>query len=229
MIEGEEDLFAVADGLGEPVELEVEEVLSGKWRVESGKSLAQVEEGEGDGDGDVEAFGEAVHGYLYIFIGEVDGFGGESCELGAEDEGHGGGDVEVGDEGVVGVGGGGDDAVAAAAQLGIGRLDVGVGIVVDPLGGAHGDVAGGVEGVVALDDMDVLDAEAVAGAEDGGGIVRLVDILQRHGDVAGAEGRYAVDEGAAVLGDELCAGFVEGFLLGNVEPGEELREGSGVV
>jgi hypothetical protein len=53
LIEGEEDLLAVADGLGEPVELEVEEVLSGKWRVESGKSLAQVEEGEGDGDGDV--------------------------------------------------------------------------------------------------------------------------------------------------------------------------------
>jgi hypothetical protein len=51
--------------------------------------------------------------------------------------------------------------------------------------------------------VDILYAETVAGAEDGGGIVRLVDILQRHGDVAGAEGRYAVDEGAAVLGDEL--------------------------
>ena len=109
--------------------------------------------------------------------------------------------------------GGGDDAVAAAAQFGIGRLDVGVGVVVDPLGRAYGDVAGGVEGVVALDDMDVLDAEAVSGAEDGGGIVGLVDILEGHGDVACAQGRYAVDEGAAVLGDEL-RGFLVKCLLG---------------
>lgn len=181
------------------------------------EAFGEVEEGEGDGDGDVEAFGEAVHGYLDIFVGEVDGFGGEAGELGAEDECHGGGDVEIGDEGVVGVGSGGDDAVAATAQLGIGRLDVGVGIVVDPLGGAHGDVAGGVEGVVALDDMDVLDAEAVAGAEDGGGIVGLVDILQRHGDVAGAEGRNAVDEGAAVLGNELRRFLIKRLLVIQVD------------
>ncbi len=167
------------------------------------EAFGEVEEGEGDGDGDIEALGETVHGDFDVFVSEVDGLGGESREFGAEDECHRSGDVEVGDEGVVSMRGGGDDAVAFLTEGTVGGLDVGVGVVVDPFGGAYGDIAGGVEGVVALDDVDILYAETVAGAEDGGGIVRLVDILQRHGDVAGAEGRYAVDEGAAVLGDEL--------------------------
>lgn len=193
------------------------------------QSFGEVEEGEGDGDGDVEAFGEAVHGYFDVFVSEVDGFGGEAGEFGAEDECHGRGDVEVGDECVVSMGSGGDDAVAAAAELSVGGLDVGVGVVVDPLGGTYGDVARGVEGIVVLDDVDVLDAETVAGTKDGGGVVGLVDVFEGDGDVACAEGRYAVDECAAVVGDELGGGFVEGFLFRGVELGEELCEWGGVV
>jgi len=177
------------------------------------EAFGEVEEGEGDGDGDIEALGETVHGDFDVFVSEVDGLGGEPREFGAEDECHRSGDVEVSDKGIVGVGGSGDDAVAATTQLGIGRLDVGVGVVVDPFGGAYGDIAGGVEGVVALDDVDILYAETVAGAEDGGGIVRLVDILQCNGDMAGAQGCYAVDELASIFRDKLRGTFIEGLFL----------------
>lgn len=225
-------MFAIADGLCEPMELEVEEFLGGEtggWGVGVAESFGEVEEREGDRDGDVETFGEAVHGYFDVFVGKVDGLLREPGEFGAEDECQGCGDVEVGDEGVVGVGCGGDDAVAAAAKFVVGGGDVRVGVVVDPFGGANSDVARGVEGIVALDDMDVLDAETVAGAEDGCGVVGLVDVFECHGDVAGAEGGYAVDELAAVVGNELRGGFVECFFGRGVEGGEKLSQGRGGV
>lgn len=193
------------------------------------EAFGEIEKGEGHGNGDVEALGEAIHGYLDVFVGEVDSLRGEACKFGAEDECYGRGDVEVGDEGVVGVGSGSDNSVAAAAQLFIGRLDVGVGVVVDPLGGAYGDVAGRVEGIVALHDMDVLDTEAVAGAEDGGGVVRLVDVFECHGDVACAQRGDAVDELAAVVGDKLRGIVVKGFLLLIGEMREERSQRTGIV
>ena len=78
-----------------------------------------------------------------------------------------------------------------------------VGVVVNPLGGSDGDVAGRVEGIVGFDDMDVLDAEAVAGAEDGGGVVGLVYVFEDDGDVACAERCETVEEVSFVVGDEL--------------------------
>lgn len=113
-----ENLFAVADGLGAPVEFEVENFLVGELPVDvvaGAEARGEGEEGEGGGDGDVEGFGESEHGYFDVGVGEVDGLGGESGEFGAEDEDGGGGDVEVVDEGVVVVGGGGDDAIAEGA------------------------------------------------------------------------------------------------------------------
>ena len=99
-------------------------------------------------------------------------------------------------------------------------MDVFVRIVVDPLGGAYGDIAGGVEGVVLLHDMDILDTEAVARAEDGGGVVGLVDILEDDGDMSRALRGDAIDELQTTLGHEARGCLIEPLLFFVAELGE---------
>jgi hypothetical protein len=57
--------------------------------------------------------------------------------------------------------------------------------------------------VPVLDDVDVLHPEEIAGAHHGAGVVRLVDVLQHHGDMARALGCDTVEELAFVVRDEL--------------------------
>ena len=98
-------------------------------------------------------------------------------------------------------------------EVTVGGEDVAVLVVVDPLAAAHGNIAGGVEGVAVLDDVNVLHAEAVAAAQYGAGVMRLVDVLQHHGDVAGAVLDEAVEELPFVVGNHLAGGLVEFLLL----------------
>ena len=188
------------------MEFEVKDLVRGEMPGNVGvgtESGGEGEERECSADGDVETFGEAVHGYFYIGVGEVDGFLCEASEFGAKDEGSGLADVEVGDECVVGVRGGGHNTIAFVAEPLVGRGSVGVGVVIDPFGGAYGNVSGRVEGIVSFYDVDILHAEAVAGAEDGGGVVALVYVFENDRDMSGAEWSQAVEEVALVFGDEL--------------------------
>ena len=61
-------------------------------------------------------------------------------------------------------------------------------VQVDPLGSAERHVRVHRVAVPVLDRVHVLDAEQVAGAQYRTRVVRLVDVLQRHGDVARAQG-----------------------------------------
>ena len=183
-----------------------------------------------------EALGESVHGYLDVGVGAVDSLLCEASELGAEDESRGLADVEVADHGVVFVGQCSYDAVTLAVEVVVGLLDGVVGVVVDPFGGSYGHIASGIEGIAGFDNMDILHAEAVAGAQYGGGVVGLVDIFEHHGDVAGAQGRETIEEGASLGGDEVGGALIEGLFLGKGERGEReggvglsLRHGLGIV
>jgi hypothetical protein len=104
---------------------------------------------------------------------------------------------------------------------------VGVFVEVDPFVGAHGDVGVGCVFVMVLDDVDVLDTEAVAAAQDGTGVVGLEDVFEDDADVACAVEDEFVEELAFVGAEELGGGFVELFALGE---GEGVEDGAvGVV
>ena len=87
-------------------------------------------------------------------------------------------DVELGDEGVVFVRESGDDAVALPTELVVGLEYVGVFVEVDLFVGAHGDIGVGSVFVVILNDVNILDTEAVAAAQDGTGVVGLEDVFE---------------------------------------------------
>ena len=58
-----------------------------------------------------------------------------------------------------------------------------------------------MKGVEVFDDVDILDAEAVAGTEDGGGVVGLVDVFEGEGEPAGAAGEDGFEAFAAMGGE----------------------------
>ena len=214
--DGFEDVFSVADDLQAPVEFEVELFFGAHLPGNGGVAayaLGGAEEAEGSADRDVETLGEAVHRDFDVAVGAVDGFVGEACQFGAEDECHGAAEVEVANHCVVFVRQGGDDAVALVVQVSVGFFYVAVLVVVHPLAAAHGDIAGGVEGIAVLDNVHILNAEAVATAQHGTGVVRLVDVFKHHGDVACAVLHQPVEEAALVVGIELAEGFVEPLFL----------------
>jgi len=63
-----------------------------------------------------------------------------------------------------------------------------------------------VEGLFALeDDVDVLDAEGIATAKGGGGIVRIVDVLQHHRGIQIAQGGDAGELFKAAGSDHFAA------------------------
>ena len=100
-------------------------------------------------------------------------------------------------------------------------------VEVDPFVGAHGDIGVGCVFVMVLDDVDILDAEAVAAAQDGTGVVGLEDVFEDDADVACAVEDEFVEELAFVGTEELGGGFVELFALGE---GEGVEDGTvGVV
>ena len=111
------------------------------------------------------------------------------------------------------MGEGGDNFVTFGVEVLVALEDVWVLVVVDPFVGAYGDIAGGVEFVVLFDDVDILDAEAVAGAEHGAGVVALEDVFENYGDMTGSVEHEAFDESAAVVADELCKDVVELLFL----------------
>ena len=204
--QGPDDLLAVADGLHSPMKFEVEQLVVGKLPLQGGvtaHTLGEAEEAEGGTDGDIETLGEAVHGYLDVGVGSVDSLLREARQLGAKDEGGGLTDVEVTNHGVVLVRQGGHDAVALCVQVTVDLLYAGMLIVVDPFGGTHGHVAGGVEGVVRLDDMHILHTETVARAKHGGGIMRLINIFEHDGNMARAQRCQAIKQGALIVAKQL--------------------------
>ena len=111
------------------------------------------------------------------------------------------------------MGKGGDDFVATLTQFVVGLEYVGVLVVVDPFVGTHRDVGVGSVFVAVFDDVDVLDAEAVAAAEDGAGVVGLEDVFEHYADVACAVLDETVEELALVVAVEFCGGVVEALFF----------------
>ena len=72
-----------------------------------------------------------------------------------------------------------------------------------PTLGARHDTRRGGECVVRFDDMDVLNAVAFAGPDDGRGIVRLIDVFQDDGQVAGPVREGPVDDLLPMVGQVL--------------------------
>ena len=146
---------------------------------------------DGGGHADVEALDEAAHGDADAAgAGRGDG-GPDALALVAEDEGEAGEVAQVfGGEVAFGVGG--DQRHAGGLGPGEQRGGAVVAGDVDPLLGAAGDGVGdGEGGAGALHDVQVLDAEGVAGAEHGGAVVGVVRAVEDDGDrvAAAARGR----------------------------------------
>jgi hypothetical protein len=80
---------------------------------------------------------------------------------------------------------------------------------VDPFRRAERDI--GVHRVLVpvLDDVQVLDAQQVAGPHHGTGIVRLVDVLQNAGHMPRALQRDALEERTLVRCDEFAEALVD--------------------
>lgn len=106
-----------------------------------------------------------------------------------------------------------DEPVAACLE----RFDRGRRAVValhgEPFRAAERDTVVGTVGVGSFDDMDILDAEAFAAAQAGGGVVRLVDVFEENSEMAGPLGEDLVDFFPLVLGN-IAAEIFGQFLVG---------------
>ena len=119
-------------------------------------------------------------------------------------------EVEVVDEQVALVGGGGDDAITLGPEVADGiQSGPGTTVVVDgkPVGSSLGDFGVVAESVLVLDGVNVLDAEAIAGTEDGTAIVGMKKVLEHEGDVGGALADKAVEKVVFVVRHELAEVF----------------------
>ncbi len=93
-----------------------------------------------------------------------------------------------------------------------------------PALGAHGDTgAVGAEGVQVFDDMDILDAEAIARAQDRGGVVGLVNVLEDEGEPAGAAGENGSEALPAMGGKHGSQLLQESGRQGRVKGGRHYR------
>ena len=149
------------------------------------ESFDETGDREGEGHGDVEALGEAVHGDAEVAFRSGQGGGGEAFVFGPEEERDGLVDGQGGEVVTGLVRRGGDEPVAAGLE----RLNRGLGTVIavqgEPLRAAHGDVVVRAIVIATLDDVDILQAEAVATAEAGAGVVGLVDVFEEDGEMTG--------------------------------------------
>ena len=175
--------------------------------------LSGAEKAQGCAHRNVERLGEAVHRYLDVGVGQVDGFLCQARQLSAEQQCRGLGQVKVANHCVVLVRQCGDNTVALVVQGVAGLLDGAVFVEVNPFRAAHSHVAGWVEAVVVLHYVHILHAEAVATAKHCACIVRLIDVFQQHGDMSCAVLHKTVEQPAFVVGKELGKRLVQLLLL----------------
>jgi hypothetical protein len=104
-------------------------------------------------------------------------------------------------DGVGGVGRGGQDPEAARAE----RLDAAGGVPramqIDPAMAAAGDAGRGLEPQVRLDDVELLQAQRLGGADHRGAVERIVDVLDHRHHRAQPSAQDVVDALLAPAGE----------------------------
>ena len=157
------------------------------------------------GNADVEALRESVHRNLDIHVGMLEGVVGEAGLFGAENHGYGLVEWEGVEAVVVLMRACGHYFIAFAVQIikSLGSVELAdvVFVQVEPFAGAHHDVGVDVVNPFVFNDMDVLHAGEIAAAQNCAGIVRLIDVLKHHGEVACAEIQHLFEALFSVKGD----------------------------
>ena len=203
-----DDLFRRSDTGFKPVEVYLfffffRELPSFQF-VKAGHQMAEDDAGR---DGDVKALGETVHRDHQPLISHGDGGFTEAGQLGAKKKSRfAGREVETVKGHGIFAGNGNDDPVTALFQRPHRLCRIFLRTVVfdemQPFGRPQGNI--GVDGVLVavLNDVDILDAETVATAQDGTGIVRLVQVLQHDREITCPPGQYLAEQRSPVLCDE---------------------------